>query len=115
MVVDDNVDAAELLVMALTMSGYETRMAHHAQAAIDLAIEFGPALAVLDLGLPGMDGVELGTELRKHDPSIRLIALTGYGQAKDRERTREAGFDEHMVKPVDLDRLESAIARLLSS
>jgi PAS domain S-box-containing protein len=113
MIVDDNVDAAELLTMALAMVGYDARMAHDAVSAIALAGEFSPQLAVLDLGLPGMDGVELGGKLRSRDPALRLVAVTGYGQPKDRARTLDAGFQEHLVKPVDLDRLESVIARLL--
>jgi signal transduction histidine kinase/ActR/RegA family two-component response regulator len=111
LVVDDNRDAAELLSDSLRTLGHEVRVALDGPSALDAARAFRPEVALLDLGLPVMDGFELATRLRS-DPgssAIELIAVTGYGQEIDRRRTREAGFGEHLVKPVDLDRLDGLI------
>jgi PAS domain S-box-containing protein len=111
LVVDDNEDAAETLVYALTLKGYETRAAYDAPTALRLAAVFSPHVAFLDLGLPVMDGYELAAHLRKLPglADLRLIAITGYGQESDRQRTREAGFHHHLVKPVDLAAVEAAV------
>jgi CheY-like chemotaxis protein len=103
-VVDDNEDGATMLSEALKATGHETRVAHDAAAALHIAQSFRPDIAFLDIGLPVMDGYELARRLRALPElgGIRLIALTGYGQQSDRERTRAAGFCEHIVKPVDL-------------
>jgi len=120
--VDDNADAAELLAIALESGGFEVRTFHdgpsvisaidHARSSHGAAHEV-PAIAVLDIGLPVMDGYELAAELRRRVPDLRLVAVTGYGQREDRERSRAAGFDAHLVKPVDLDVLEQTLTRLL--
>ena len=115
LVVDDNVDAAELLAESLQLFGHETRTAYDGPSAIEIAADFDPEIAVLDIGLPVMDGYELARHLRdRTSPShpLHLIALTGYGTASDREHTLEAGFDCHMVKPIDIAALESTIKRL---
>jgi CheY-like chemotaxis protein len=107
LVVDDNIDAAELLAFALEDLGHDVRVAHDGAAAIETARAFHPDVAFVDLGLPVMDGLEVALRLRA-DPSLRetkLVALTGYSQDEDRARTRRAGFDFHLVKPVDLDRI----------
>jgi len=111
LVVDDNTDAAELLANALEFLGHETRTAHDGPSALAEVRHFTPDLAVLDIGLPVMDGYELGRRLREipHLSALRLIALTGYGQASDRKRSADAGFDFHMVKPVELSQLEAII------
>jgi PAS domain S-box-containing protein len=107
LVVDDNEDGAALLATVLSASGHHPEAVHDPVTALTLAAEFRPAVAILDIGLPVMDGYELGARLRALPglEQIRLIALTGYGQESDRERTRAAGFDEHLVKPVDVDAL----------
>jgi DNA-binding response OmpR family regulator len=107
LVVDDNADAADLLTAALIMNGFMARQAHDPVEALTVAAEFLPQLAVLDIGLPVMDGYELARRLRRIDglENIRLIAVSGYGQHSDHRRSREAGFDHHLVKPVDMVRL----------
>jgi CheY-like chemotaxis protein/two-component sensor histidine kinase len=109
LVVDDNADAAHLLSDSLRALGFTTDVALDGPAAIEAARAFVPDVVLLDLGLPVMDGFEVAARL-KSDPELRqarLVAVTGYGQTADRRRTREVGFDAHMVKPVDLAGLES--------
>ncbi|MEO6237104.1 MAG: ATP-binding protein, partial [Vicinamibacterales bacterium] len=108
LVVDDNPDAALMLSDSLSTLGYVTCVAHNGATAIEVAGEFLPDVALLDLGLPVMDGFEVARYLRTIPAlaGIEIVAITGYGQDLDRQRTTDAGFDEHMVKPVDLDRLE---------
>jgi PAS domain S-box-containing protein len=111
LVVDDNADAAEVLTLSLALKGCDTRVAHDAPTALRVAAEFLPEVAVVDIGLPVMDGYELAGHLREVPglADLRLIALTGYGQESDRSKSREAGFHHHLVKPVDLDVLEAAM------
>lgn len=113
-VVDDNEDAADLLSVLLEQLGNSTRIAHDARAALVVVEEFVPDLAVLDIGLPEIDGYELARRLRRLPcaKQLRLVALTGYGQPSDRERALAAGFDAHLVKPVAVDALEAVIRRL---
>ncbi len=114
LIVDDNEDAAHLLSFVLTSDGYATRIAHDGPAALRIAEEFHPDIAVLDIGLPDMDGYELAGKLRDQ-PSLgklRMIALTGYGQQDDVRRALDAGFAEHLVKPVDIVRFREAVIRL---
>ncbi|MEQ1505918.1 MAG: ATP-binding protein, partial [Myxococcota bacterium] len=111
LVVDDNEDAAVLLAEALGGYGHEIRTAFDGPSALRIAGEFRPQIAVLDLGLPVMDGYELAQRLRASpEPPARLVAVTGYGEARDRARSRAAGFDAHLVKPVSLDDLLRGIA-----
>ena len=115
LVVDDNEDAAETIAMLLEAGGYRVAVANDPLAALALAASFEPELALLDLGLPVMDGYQLAGRLRQERPAaLRLLALTGYGQAGDRERTRAAGFDAHLVKPVDADELLALVHALLN-
>lgn len=109
LVVDDNPDAAELLSEALGAVGYETLVALDGPSALEVAADFEPHVAPLDIGLPVMDGFEVAERLRAVPGlgAIKLVAITGYGQDIDRRRTREAGFHEHLVKPVDLERLQA--------
>ena len=97
---------------ALSAKGYDTRVAHDAPVALRIAADFRPDVALLDIGLPVMDGYELAARLRELPDlnGMKLIALTGYGQESDRQKSREAGFDHHLVKPVDLLILESVLA-----
>jgi signal transduction histidine kinase/CheY-like chemotaxis protein len=111
LVVDDNEDAADMLVDALASKGYRTRRAHDGPSAIRVCDEFKPHVALLDIGLPVMDGYELAGRLRQLAgmDSLRLYAVTGYAQPSDRERSRDAGFDRHFVKPLDVDVLDTVL------
>ena len=112
LVVDDNVDAAEMLADYLTAMGHEVAVAHDGPEALLKQAAFGPEIGVLDIGLPVMDGYELATRMRKAAAApLRLVALTGYGQEEDRQRSRQAGFEAHLVKPIDLDELGKFIAQ----
>jgi signal transduction histidine kinase/CheY-like chemotaxis protein len=111
LVVDDNVDAAESLGTMLAYSGHDVRVAHGGLEALSAAREFAPNVMILDLGMPEMDGYAVARAVRS-DPKFattRLIALSGYGQADDRRRTAEFGFDEHLVKPVEHAVLNAAL------
>ena len=114
LIVDDNTDAAEMLAEALSAMGHETRVAFDGPSGLDAAAGFAPDIAFLDIGLPAMDGYELARKMRAElgVPSLRLVALTGYGQDSDRQRSAEAGFDSHMVKPIDIRAVASTIKRL---
>lgn len=109
LVVDDNREAADVLVSALRELGAEAEAAYDGPTALSIAAGFRPSVALLDLGLPVMDGFELARRLRARSRRIRLIAVTGYGQESDRRRALESGFDEHFVKPVEFDRLVDAL------
>jgi CheY-like chemotaxis protein len=101
LVVDDNVDIAELLSEALRIEGFQTAVEHDARTALARWRSFVPHAAVLDVGLPELDGYELAKQVRaEHGPDPTLIAATGYGQPNDRLRAADAGFDCHFVKPV---------------
>jgi signal transduction histidine kinase/ActR/RegA family two-component response regulator len=113
LIVDDNIDAALLLSDALEGHGYRTITASHPHEALDIAKLQPPTVALVDLGLPVMDGFELGRRLLVDHPKLKLVALTGYGQRSDRERTAAAGFTEHLVKPIKLAALTALLERLL--
>ncbi len=114
LIVDDNTDAAELLADALSRLGHETRVAFDGPSGLDTAAGFRPDIAFLDIGLPAMDGYELARRIRSEldAPNLRLVALTGYGQASDRQKSAEAGFDGHMVKPINVQAVATTIQRL---
>ena len=116
LVVDDNDDAAQSLALILRLEGNEVAVARDGHEALALLDEFVPEAAVLDIGLPKMSGYELAEALRAdaRTRSIALIALTGYGRGPDRERALDAGFDEHLVKPVELDALLTTLNRVLA-
>jgi CheY-like chemotaxis protein len=112
LVVDDNEDAADMLQHALREVGHVVEVAHDGPTALARATRFDPEVAILDIGLPVLDGYELAQRLRAlpaRTGRLQLIAITGYGQDADRRRAAEVGFDRHMVKPVDLDALREAI------
>jgi signal transduction histidine kinase len=113
LIVDDNLEAAEMLATLLEAHGHDTRVAGDGPSALTIAPVFKPEVALLDIGLPVMDGYELARRLRSIAgfASTRLVAITGYGQATDRRSSREAGFDEHLVKPVNVDRLIKILSR----
>ncbi len=112
LIVDDNADAAQTLALLLASSGHATCVALSSEEALECAESFAPQVALLDIGLPRMNGYELAQRFRGAPKlnAVRLIALTGYGQAEDRERALAAGFDDHLVKPVDLSALDRALA-----
>ena len=110
LVVDDNRDAAQMLAVLLDTQGHEVRVAHDGPGALQIAADFGPELALLDIGLPVMDGYELARRMRATvDPPPRMIAITGYGDEGDRERSAAAGFEHHLVKPVSLANLKRVL------
>jgi CheY-like chemotaxis protein len=112
LLVDDNQDAVLMLSEALNMLGYETRVAHDGPSGIAAEAEFQPTVAMLDIGLPVMDGYELARRLRDRAADIQLIAMTGYGQDADRRRSRDAGFVHHLVKLLDLGRVATILGEL---
>jgi len=111
LVVDDNVDAATTVAELLRLMGNEVSMVHDGLSAVDAVAEMTPDIVLLDIGLPGIDGYEAARRIRAHaGSSVRLIALTGWGQDKDRQQASAAGFDEHWVKPVPLEKLQALAA-----
>jgi signal transduction histidine kinase len=115
LVVDDNEDAVFMLAEALTQAGHQTAVAHDGPEALQVAERFRPDVALLDIGLPVMDGFELARQIRANRDlaSVRLVAVTGYGQEHDRRRTQAAGFDAHLVKPVDIQLVSELITQLM--
>jgi PAS domain S-box-containing protein len=110
LIVDDNQDAADSLAMVLRFEGHETSVAYSAQAAIETVQSYQPEFVLLDIGLPNMDGYEVARRIQASGSTARIIALTGYGQVEDRQRSSAAGFTAHLVKPVDLAMLKSVLA-----
>src|SRR5262245_2804722 len=114
LVVDDNVDAANMIAMMLRLFGHHAETVYSAKSALEMAVEYRPDFVVLDIGLPGMDGYEVARRLRQI-PELKdtpLIAATGYGQDADRQRSEEAGFDYHLVKPIDPEKLQTVLELL---
>jgi two-component system CheB/CheR fusion protein len=114
LVVDDNRDAADSLAMLLRISGAEVQVAHDGPGALRLLVAHQPDVALLDIGMPGMNGYELATQIRSREEGRRtaLVALTGWGQEDDRRRSQAAGFDHHLVKPVAPRLLQDLLASL---
>ena len=112
LIVDDNEDAANSLAMILELGGHETASVYTAVDALQRAAAFRPDVVLLDIGLPGMDGYEVAQKMRELPGlrDIRLVAVTGYGRSDDRRRARDAGFDDHLTKPVEFALLERALA-----
>jgi CheY-like chemotaxis protein len=111
LIVEDNFDERESLRMALELEGHRVLQAADGPAALEQIRQNKPPVAVIDIGLPGMDGYRLAQAIRSEiDGAIRLIALTGYGSLADEQRAREAGFDSHLTKPVDVADLATLIA-----
>jgi PAS domain S-box-containing protein len=111
LVVDDNVDAASAIGLLLQSLGHETRVVYDGTQALDMAVDFRPDIVLLDIAMPGIDGYEVARRLRtlKSEPSLRIVAVTGFGQETDRQKAREAGFDMHLVKPVEVADLTQAL------
>ena len=112
LVADDNSDAVEALALQLQLAGHDVRTANDGMEALEVAESFVPQVVLLDLGMPRMDGYETARQIRRRwwGRSATLVALTGWGQAQDRQRTSAAGFDVHLVKPVTEFDLFQAIA-----
>jgi CheY-like chemotaxis protein len=111
LVVDDNYDSADSIALLLNLWGHECRTVYDGNAVPGAVHEFRPDIVLLDIGLPGIDGYELARRLRAQPETrdLLLVAMTGYGQDQDRQLTREAGFDHHLVKPVDMETLKSIL------
>ena len=112
LVVDDNEDSAESLAMLLQVCGHDVRLAHDGLRALEEALDYQPDVVLLDIGLPKMDGYEVAAKLRRqpaHQTCV-MVALTGYGQESDRQRSLDAGFDHHLVKPADFTKLQQILA-----
>jgi signal transduction histidine kinase len=114
LVVDDNEDSADTLATLLRMAGHDVDVARDGLGAVDRTASFDPDLVLLDIGLPGINGYEAARRIRQlpRGAAVQLVALTGWGQEDDRRRSREAGFDQHLVKPVDFDALRTLLASL---
>lgn len=111
LVVDDNRDAADTLAAMLELLGHQPAVAYTGSEGLRLAAEIGLDLAILDIGLPGLDGYDVARHLRRSQPETLLVALTGYGTSSDRRRSRDAGFDEHFVKPLAAEDLQCVLQR----
>lgn len=113
LLIEDNADAREALRVLLELDGYDVEAAGDGPQALEIARAKTPAVALIDIGLPGIDGYEVARRLRAlSGPRSFLVALTGYSDPEDRHRAEEAGFDAHVVKPVDPDELTRLLARL---
>jgi len=112
MVVEDNVDAARMLEWALHLEGHQVRLAFEGREAVDAAAAFRPDVIVLDIGLPYMNGYDAARAIRQLPglEDVYIVAVTGYGQESDFAKSREAGIDDHLVKPIELDTLLRAVA-----
>lgn len=117
LVVDDNADAANSLGRLLRLTGNEVCVVHDGPAAIAKVAEFFPAIVLLDLGMPGMDGLETAAHIRElpAGKEVAIIAVTGWGQEGDRQRTAAAGFIAHLTKPVNVDQLAEAITAVVAA
>ena len=114
LVVDDNLDAALSLAMMLSMMGHDTRTAHDGEVAVTTAEAFRPQVVLLDIGLPKLNGYEVAQRIRQQEwgTSMFLVAITGWGQDEDRQRSEDVGMNLHMVKPVEPSALERLLAGL---
>jgi CheY-like chemotaxis protein len=112
LVVDDNEDAAEILAEGMRMHGYDVRLASSGEQAMELVPAFAPEIILLDIGLPAMDGFEVARRVRQDRVAsgALIIALSGYGASSDREQSKCAGIDHHLVKPVTLAQVRQIIA-----
>ena len=111
-IVDDNIDASQSLATLLRLSGHDVFVASDGPSALQTVRTARPDLVMLDIGLPGMSGYEVARRLRESGCKGRLVAVTGYGAPEDRQRSHEAGFDHHLVKPIEPASLAQLIARV---
>jgi two-component system CheB/CheR fusion protein len=114
LIADDNRDSAESLGMLLELSGHEVYLAHDGRSALELAAAKRPAVALLDIGMPGMDGYEVAASIRREPwgSKMTLIAITGWGQEDNKRAAHAAGFDHHLTKPMDSAVLDSLLAKV---
>jgi CheY-like chemotaxis protein len=114
LVADDNRDSAESLAMMLRVMGHEVRAAHNGLEAVELAASYRPEVVLLDIGMPKLNGYDAARQIRQQPwgKNMMLIALTGWGQEEDRRRSQEAGFDQHLVKPVEPVSLEKLLGSI---
>jgi DNA-binding response OmpR family regulator len=113
LIVDDNVDSAVSLAILLQLQRHEVNVAYDGPGALEAARRYRPEIVIIDIGLPGMDGHEVSLRLREVDGGehLLLVAMTGYGQVDDRVRSQKAGFDAHLVKPVDMAALQAILTQ----
>ena len=111
LLIEDNADAREAMCALLELDGHDVQAAPDGPQGLELARTKRPEIVLIDIGLPGMDGFEVARRMRALGQPVVLVALTGYGQPEDRRRTQDAGFDAHLVKPVDPADLTHALAR----
>ncbi len=113
LIADDNADAAESLAMLLTLDGHAVTVVHDGHEAIAAFESVRPDVALLDIGMPGIDGYEIARQIRRspHGSSVMLIAVTGWGQESDKTQALQAGFDRHFTKPVEPEVLTALLAR----
>jgi CheY-like chemotaxis protein len=112
LVVDDNVPSADTMAMLMKELGHDVRTAYDGPKSLETAIAYRPDVVLLDIGLPGMNGYDVAKRIRQ-EPDLQdivLIAVTGYGQASDRQHSQAAGFDHHLVKPADITQVEQILA-----
>lgn len=114
LVADDNADSAETCAMLLQLWGHEVRVAGDGQAAVDAAREFRPQIALIDIGMPRLNGYEVAQAVRRADwgRDMVLVAVTGWGQDEDKQKAAAAGFDRHLAKPVDPQQLQPLIEEI---
>ena len=112
LVADDNKDAADALTVLLEISGHEVLTVYDGEAAVDAATGHNPELAVLDIGMPKLNGYQVAQVLRQRLPGTVLVAVSGWGSVRDVERAREAGFHHHITKPAAFDEIDSLIRRI---
>lgn len=114
LVVDDNVDSANSMALLLRLDGHDVRVAHDGPEALAAAAAFRPGVIILDIGLPGMSGLQVAREIRRapEHAGVVIIAMTGYGEPEDRARSRAAGIDHHLTKPIDEQELAKLLHRL---
>jgi CheY-like chemotaxis protein len=111
LIADDNEDAADMLAQLVRMRGYQVAVAHDGLEAVSSAASFMPDIALLDIGMPELDGHQVAAELRKErGAEVTLVAITGWGDGAAKQRAATAGFDHHLTKPIDLDGLISWLA-----
>jgi CheY-like chemotaxis protein len=113
-VVDDNADNAHSLSLLLETLGHEAKIAHNGIQALGIAHQFEPDAMIIDIGMPGLDGLELARRIRAEawGKDLLLVAASGWGQDEDKQRSREAGFNMHLVKPIELRELEGLLATI---
>ena len=112
LIVDDNEAAAEMLGILLESSGHDVRTVYSGEEALKVADGFRPELALVDLGMPGMNGYETAQRLRSNGMDLTLVAVTGWGQDEDRRRSKEAGVDGHLVKPLSREDIQDVLSKL---